>query len=494
MIMQQDRIWLIDDDEQLADILSLTLETQGYAAEVSRSAAQALELLGQRERIQNTSAVLLDLRLADQDGLTLLPRIREELPEVPVFIITAHGDVDSAVEAFTLGANGYFRKPFEEGELTEKLRQAVDQYRLKLEVRNLRSRAITSENVPKVSDLIPSRDPSMAPLLKRVEMAANVMSNCVIHGESGTGKELVARALHRLSPRRSGPFIAFNCAALPESLMESELFGHVRGAFTDAKESKSGLFARASGGTLFLDEIGDAPLSIQAKLLRVLQEKEVLPLGATTPIKVDVRVVAATHKCLKTEVEQKRFRLDLYYRLHVLRLEVPPLRDRPRDIPFLGSFFAEKLAREMNLMFRGFTTSALTEMERYAWPGNVRELQNRIEQAMALGGGGIIPSRNLFPEREVPNEFETELEEGALAAGIESGTHPGDEALLPSYQEAKIDFERNYLERVLHAAKGNIAKAARMASKSRTEVYGLLRKHGLNPTLFKNSDDEVRKA
>jgi two-component system response regulator GlrR len=321
-------------------------------------------------------------------------------------------------------------------------------------------------------------------------MAANVMSNCVIHGESGTGKELVARALHRLSPRRNGPFIAFNCAALPESLMESELFGHVRGAFTDAKEAKAGLFARANGGTLFLDEIGDAPLSIQAKLLRVLQEKEILPLGSTTPIKVDVRVVAATHKCLKTEVEQKRFRLDLYYRLHVLKLEVPPLRDRQRDILFLGSFFAEKLARDMNLMFRGFTGSAQYEMERYSWPGNVRELQNRIEQAMALGGGGILTTRNLFPEREAPESFDDE--ETAILADESSQR---DEGPLPSYQEAKSDFERNYLERVLQATKGNIAKAARMASKSRTEVYGLLRKHGLNPLVFKNSSEgEAKKV
>jgi two-component system response regulator GlrR len=273
--------------------------------------------------------------------------------------------------------------------------------------------------------------------------------------------------------------------------MESELFGHVRGAFTDAKESKSGLFAQANGGTLFLDEIGDAPLSIQAKLLRVLQEREVLPLGATRPIKVDVRVVAATHKCLKTEVEQKRFRLDLYYRLHVLRLEIPPLRERPRDILFLGSFFAEKLSREMNLMFRGFTGAAQAEMERYSWPGNVRELQNRIEQAMALGGGGVIPSRHLFPEKEIPEGIEEETETAAFAGEAMETS----ESALPSYQEAKIDFERNYLERVLQAAKGNIAKAARMASKSRTEVYGLLRKHGLNPLLFKNSGDEdVRKA
>ncbi len=486
----QDRIWLIDDDEQLADILSLTLEAQGYAVDVSRSSQQALEHLGNRDENADASAVLLDLRLADQDGLTLLPKIREELPEVPVFIITAHGDVDSAVEAFTLGASGYFRKPFEEGELTEKLGQAIDQYRLKREVRMLRSRAQSADQLPRITDLIPSRDPAMAPLLKKVSMAANVMSNCVIHGESGTGKELVARALHRLSPRGNGPFIAFNCAALPESLMESELFGHVRGAFTDAKESKAGLFARANGGTLFLDEIGDAPLSIQAKLLRVLQEKEILPLGATTPVKVDVRVVAATHKCLKTEVELKRFRLDLYYRLHVLKLEVPPLRDRQRDILFLGSFFAEKLAREMNLMFRGFTGTAQTEMERYAWPGNVRELQNRIEQAMALGGGGILASRSLFPEREIPESMDEEIE----ASNPEPVSH--DDSPLPSYQEAKIDFERNYLERVLHAAKGNIAKAARMASKSRTEVYGLLRKHGLNPLVFKNSeaDEEARKA
>jgi two-component system response regulator GlrR len=261
-------------------------------------------------------------------------------------------------------------------------------------------------------------------------------------------------------------------------LLESELFGYVKGAFTDARENKPGLFARAHGGTLFIDEVGDAPLSIQTKLLRVLQEREILPLGGTQPIRVDVRIVAATHRSLKEEVAAGRFRQDLYFRLHVFPIRVPPLRERPKDISLLASAFAERLAEEMGVPFRGFTQTALNALETYSWPGNVRELQNKVERAIALQAGGLLTAKSLFPEQAFGPEPEPELE-------IKDTPPSSAPETLPSYSEAKQDFERTYLERVLTAARGNIAKAARLASKSRTEVYGLLRKHRLNPSTFK---------
>ena len=312
-------------------------------------------------------------------------------------------------------------------------------------------------------------------VLRRISIAANVASTVVITGESGTGKELVARALHRSGSRSAGPWIAFSCAAVPESLQESELFGYVRGAFTDARDNQPGLFRKAHGGTLFLDEIGDAPLSIQSKLLRALQEREVLPVGGTVPVPVDVRVITATHRSLEELVERGLFRLDLYYRLYVFPIQLPPLRERPRDILFLATNFGEKFAEKLNLQFRGFDTEAVQALESYPWPGNVRELQNRIEHALILEAGTALTARGLFPERdfdvpatEVPVPLTTDI----------------SSTLQPFYQ-AKSSFERTYLARVLTAANGTIAEAARLAEKSRTEVYSLLRKHGLNPSTFK---------
>jgi two-component system response regulator GlrR len=378
MAAQSDRILVVDDDEQLSEILSLSLESEGYRVSTCTTLARAAEAVSSAAQgSESFSLILLDIRLADGNGIEFLPRLREQCPNLPIFIITAHGDVDSAVEAFTFGANGYIKKPFRDGELKAQIAQAIEGYKLKREVQSLKNAPPGTE----IRELLHSKDPAMELVLKRISTAAQVTSTVVITGESGTGKELVARALHKAGTRRHGPFIAFNCAALPENLLESELFGYHRGAFTDAKDNKPGLFARAHGGTLFLDEIGDAPLSIQSKLLRVLQEREVLPLGATSPIKVDVRVIAATHKSLKDEVEQGRFRQDLYYRLHVLPIHVPALRERPKDIVFLGTLFATRIAEHMGVSFEGFTLKAAETLQEYLWPGNVRELQNRVEHA-----------------------------------------------------------------------------------------------------------------
>ncbi|MGZ3698318.1 MAG: sigma-54-dependent transcriptional regulator, partial [Bdellovibrionota bacterium] len=434
----RESILIIDDDQELADILSVVLESQGYEAQSCADPGEAIALV----RTNRFSLLLLDLRLGETNGLQLLPRLRELDPEVPVFIITAHGDVDSAVQAFRIGANGYIRKPFQDGELRLQISQAVEAYRLKRAVRS----AENPVTLGVARTLLLTRDPAMEPVLRAIEAASQVNSSVVVTGESGTGKELVARALHSFGARKNGPFIAFNCGALPETLLESELFGHARGAFTDARESKPGLFQRAHGGTLFLDEIGDAPASIQLKLLRALQEREVTPLGASASVKVDVRVIAATHRSLQDEVRAGRFRQDLYFRIHVLPIQVPPLRERKRDIAYLGTVFARRLSEELSVPFEGFTDAAREELERHDWPGNVRELQNRIEHALAMNAGsgaGMISARALFPENTA-----------ALPA---EGSGPG----LSPYHEAKSRFERDYLEQVLRAARGNITRAAR---------------------------------
>lgn len=465
-------IVLIDDDDELVDVLSVVLESEGYQVCSTYKKNEALDWIQSR----SIDLVLLDLRLGEDNGLDLIPLIREIDPELPIFMITAHGDVDSAVKAFTLGVNGYFQKPFGDAEWKIKIANSIQSYKLKKEIRQLKFSYHTKE----LKSRIPFVDPMMERVAKRIGIASQVSSTVMITGESGTGKELVARALHYCGVRSKGPFIAFNCAALPENLLESELFGYVKGAFTDAKENKPGLFVKANSGTLFLDEIGDAPHSIQTKLLRVLQEKEVLPLGSTTPIKIDVRVVAATHKSLMKEVEEGRFRQDLYYRLHVFPIQVPPLRERKQDILFLANLFAKKFAEELGYFFGGFSLSAEKYLESYEWPGNVRELQNKLEQATILARGEKMTTEHLFPEIEIPLEVDLNSEDLALEAKPNSSD-------VPTFFEAKNSFERTYLERVLSVAKGNIARAAKLASKSRTEVYHLLKKHRLDAGSFKDS-------
>gem|GEM_PF-2667502 len=344
---------------------------------------------------------------------------------------------------------------------------------------------------------IQSRDPNMDSVLQKIFAASRVSSNVVITGESGTGKELVARTLHQGGPRRNGPFVPLNCAAIPDSLLESELFGYVRGAFTDARENKPGLFVRANGGTLFLDEIGDASLMIQTKLLRVLQEREVLPLGATSPVKLDLRVIAATHRSLLEEMDQGCFRRDLFYRLQVIPIHIPPLRERPLDILFLARLFAQRLAKELRISFKGITSEAEVYLEKYRWPGNIRELQNRVEHALVLTQEGWITTDGLFPEGIAFKSpvFISILPQSSNNALELKTENPRNNVLsTPSFGEAKKLFERTYLERILVEAHGNISKAARIAMKSRTEIYALLRKHGLNPLGFKSSSKPVHSS
>ena len=480
------RILVVDDDEQIADILSLRLEAEGYEVDTCGTITRAMDLLSRN----NYSLILLDLRLHDGNGIDSLPQFRDADSEVPIFIITAHGDVDSAIQAFSRGANGYIRKPFQEGDLRLQISQAVEAYHMKLEVHKLRHLVGTEVEIDKV---ILSRDPVMKRFLNQVRTASQTASNVVIAGQSGTGKELVARALHQHSPRAKGQFVAINCGALPENLLESELFGYTKGAFTDARENKMGHIVRASGGTLFLDEIGDAPLSIQIRLLRVLQEREVQPLGALAPIKVDLRIIAATHRDLRQLVAEGKFREDLFYRLQVLPLQVPALKERRLDITYLANVFAGKFATTHDRPFEGFTASAISAMLAHSWPGNVRELQNRIEHAVVMGRGAMIASGDLFPElilESAETDHLIDLHSEGMVAGLLPETSDivvplsAQEGLRP-YKDAKEQFERQYVHALLTHARGNIAKAARIAGKYRTEVYGLIKKYRLDPNEFK---------
>lgn len=460
------RILLIDDDEQLTDVLSLQLESEGYEVLLASDGEKALDLAKRGE----PDVIFVDLRLGPECGLHLVPGLRELRPNAPVLMMTAHGDLDSALEGFKLGISGYLKKPFREGELLAEVEKAIQASAHLVEPRALGG----PESIRKLSQKVPSVDPSFEEVYKRIAVAAEVNSPVVIHGESGTGKELVARALHESGSRRNGPFIAFNCGAVPESLAEAELFGYARGAFTDARENKPGLFVRADKGTLFLDEIAEASPALQTKLLRVLQEKEVTPVGATHPVRIDVRVISASHQSLQKRVDEGKFRQDLFFRLHVLTINLPPLRARKADIAHLARLFAERVGATHGVVFGGFTQAAEERLLNYAWPGNIRELQNRIEQAMVIRRGGILNAESLFPENPALNDEIPEKPQEQRKSTI-----------LPSFFEAKVDFERSYLEQVLAAAQGNIARAARLASKSRTEVYSLIKKHGLDPGSFK---------
>lgn len=480
-------ILVVDDDEQIADILSLRLEAEGYQVDTCGTVVRALDLLLRRRY----SLVLLDLRLRDGNGVESLPRFRDIDSDVPIFIITAHGDIDSAVQAFSRGANGYIRKPFQEGDLKLQISQAVEAYETKREVERLRRLVGGGDTTQELERIILTRDSSMRRFLSQVRTASQTSSSVVIYGESGTGKELVARALHQLGNRSKGTFVAINCAALPESLLESELFGYTKGAFTDARENKVGHIVRANGGTLFLDEIGDAPLSIQVRLLRVLQEREVLPLGASASVKVDVRVIAATHRDLRSRVADGKFREDLFYRLQVLPLQVPALRERPMDILYLANIFLSRFAADHGRQIEGFTASAEQALRVHAWPGNVRELQNRIEHAVVMGRGGAITTTDLFPEVTIQEVIEPAssgpVETIAPSIAVAESEPPplSDIDLIRPYKEAKERFERQYVEALLRHARGNIARAARVAGKYRTEVYGLIKKYHLDPREYK---------
>ncbi|HEY8555328.1 MAG TPA: sigma 54-interacting transcriptional regulator [Burkholderiales bacterium] len=437
-------VLLVDDDPGMLQLLRIRLQAAGYTVETATSAAAALGCIAARR----PDAVISDVRMDGMDGIALLHEVQRRAPGLPVLLITAHGTIPDAVHATQSGAFGFLTKPINRDELLDLLARAVRQNGAVAAPEDWHADVIT-------------RSPRMQDLLADVRRVGPSDASVLIRGESGTGKELIARALHRISPRRDGPFVALNCAALPETLMEAELFGYERGAFTGATREYPGLMAAADGGTLFLDEIGDMPLNLQAKLLRVLQERRVRRIGGVADAPVDIRVVSATHRDLETAIRTGSFREDLYYRLNVVTLHVPPLRERREDIPLLVNHTLNRIAARADGVRKVYAPEAMELLVGAEWPGNVRQLENVVEQTVALSPGPVISAALV-----------------RKALGSAAGR-------IPAFDEARDEFTRQYLVHLLQLTGGNVTHAARLAQRHRTDFYKLLHRYALDPKQFK---------
>jgi two-component system response regulator GlrR len=443
------QILAVDDDPDLLRLLTIRLKSAGYGVTAVESAEKALAQL----TVARPHLVVTDLRMSGMDGMALFDAINQMHPTLPVIILTAHGNIPDAVAATKRGVFGYLTKPFDAQALLEEVERA-------LAVGG--GAAAPQAGGDEWRSAIITRNPAMENVLAKARLIAATDASVLIYGESGTGKELLAQAIHDASARRERPFVAINCGAIPEQLLESELFGHVKGAFTGAVRDHKGLFQSADQGTLFLDEIGDMPLPLQVKLLRVLQEKQVRPVGATQTFDIDVRVISATHRNIETEMASGRFREDLYYRLNVVALKLPPLSERREDIPLLANHFLAALAHKYSKTINGIAPEALELLVSATWPGNVRQLFNVIEQAVALCSVPLIP---LTLVQQAIQHQQTEF---------------------APFEQARKQFERDYLTRLLKITAGNVSQAARLAQRNRTEFYKLLQRHELDPALFKS--------
>lgn len=441
-------ILLVDDDPDLLQLISLRLTATGYLVQTAESAEEALGQLA----VRRPHLVITDLRMAGMDGMQLFERIHATQPTLPVIILTAHGNIPDAVAATRRGVFGFLPKPFEAKELLAQVAQAI---RLSTGAQDAKANDAWRSSIITCSH-------AMEEVLRQAQLVAASDASVLITGDSGTGKELLARALHDASPRARGPFQAINCAAIPEHLLESELFGHTKGAFSGAINTHKGLFQAAGGGTLFLDEIGDMPLTLQPKLLRALQERVVRPVGSTETIAVNVRIVSATHHDLDARMEEGALRQDLYYRLNVVGLRLPSLVERREDIPLLATHFLRQLAERDKKPVRNFAPDAMETLVNAPWPGNVRQLLNVVEQSVALSTTEVLPQT---------------LVQQALRE---------DAQRLVSLDEARRAFEYDYLVRLLKTTGGNVTQAARLAQRNRTEFYKLLQRHNLTPALFKS--------
>jgi len=457
-------ILLVDDEPGVRSALGGVLRDEGYEVDAVDSGESCLERLGR----QAYDVVVLDIWLPGIDGLATLARMRERQVESQVVMISGHGNIESAVRAIKMGAFDFVEKPLSLEKTVLVVRNALRQRRLEAENQALRAKVDAQHTMVGESY-------AMVQLREQVAMAAPTNGRVLIYGENGTGKELVARNIHQMSRRRTGPFIEVNCAAIPEELIESELFGHVRGAFTGAVADRRGKFELAHGGTIFLDEIGDMTLKTQAKVLRVLQEQVMEPVGGSTRIRVDARVLAATNKDLPAEIRAGRFREDLYFRLNVVPIFVPALRDRQEDIPLLADHFMAMLAREYGRRPKVFEPDAVAVLQRYPWPGNVRELRNLVERLMIMVPGERITGRDV-----------TFLDQ-ASAPGSEPPT-PAPAATTTPLHDARDRFERDYILRALAAQQGNISRTAEALGIERSNLYRKMRAFGIMPA--RKSEDE----
>ena len=451
------KILVVDDDKNLLELLKIRLESAGYEVITALKEEDAIEAA----KNQVFDLAIVDLQLLHQDGISLMEELHLILPEMPVLILTAYGSIESAVEAMKKGAYSYLTKPFDPQDLLFQIERAMENRKLNIEIQRLKG--LLEERYDFTN--IVARSEKMKKVLEMVSQIAKTESTVYIHGESGTGKELIAKAIYLASERKHKSFVAINCAALPEPLLESKLFGHEKGAFTGAIRSAKGLFAQAHGGTIFLDEIGDMSLAIQAKLLRVLQERQFYPVGSEQLVEVDVRVIVATNKNLENQAKQGLFREDLFYRIHVIPIHLPPLRERKEDIPLLVEHFLEKFGQQMKKEIKGLTPMAMQRLMLHDWPGNVRELENTIEYAVAMTHQDTIAENFILQTKNV-----------AIS----------EEPLKP-LKEAKDSYEKTYLIHLLETCGGNVSKAAKLAGKYRADFYDLLKKHGLKSENFKKS-------
>ncbi len=438
-------ILVVDDDVEMRELLRDVLTDRGHRVGLAQDGKEALKAMSEGDY----PVVLTDLRMVGMAGSELLSEIKKTYPDTNVIVMTAFGTVESAIEAMKLGAYDYLTKPVKTDEVVLTIEKALREAALRREVNTLR-RAVHKEYS---FHQILGKSKSMQEIFELIRRVAESTTNVLITGESGTGKELAAKAIHYNSPRREGPFVPVNCAAIPEPLLESELFGHVRGSFTDAKVDKRGLFEEASGGTLFLDEISELPLLLQAKLLRAIQEREIRRVGATRSVSVDVRIIAATNLALAEEVKAKKFREDLFYRLNVIEIRMPPLRERREDIPLLVEAFLKKCAEASKKPVRGVSESALALMMEYPWPGNVRELENVVERALTLTRSDKILAEDLPPTIRGSRGDRRILDEAA-------------ERTLPLH-----DVEKEYIKRILEKTGGNKYQAAQVLGIDRKTLY-----------------------
>ena len=438
---------LVDDDADLLRLLTMRLEAAGYAISTAGSGAQALA----RIAAERPQLVITDMRMPGMDGSALFEAIRVEHPALPVIILTAHGTIPDAVAATNRGVFSYLTKPYDARELLEHVTRAL---------KHSGSNPGQHSTSAVWRTEIVTQNAAMEDLLAQARLVAANDASVMLMGASGAGKEMLARAIHLASPRSGGPFVAVNCGAIPDNLLEAELFGYTRGAFTGATRDHMGLIRESNTGTLFLDEIGDMPLPLQVKLLRVLEEREVRPVGATRSYAIDIRVISATHRNLEEEMTAGRFRNDLFYRLNVVAFTIPALAERRDDIPLLANHFLRKIAERYRKKVNGFSPEAMELLVRASWPGNVRQLLNVVEQAVALSTVPIVP----------PTLVQNAIREL--------------EDIVP-FDEARRRFECDYLTRLLKMTGGNVAQAAKLAQRNRTDFYKLLQRHAMDAALFK---------
>jgi two-component system response regulator GlrR len=453
------KILIVDDDPNILEVLAMRLESRGFDPVKAVSAEEALEKL----ETESFEVVLTDLRMEGMDGIDLTEEVRKTDAEMPVILLTAHGSIPNAVEAMQKGAFSYLTKPFEDRELLIHIERALEKRRMQKQIHNLETLV---EDRFSFKNIV-GRSRAMKEIFEQIDLVAGSDSTILLTGESGTGKELFARAIHAHSHKTDGPFIAVNCGAIPENLLENELFGHDRGAYTGADAAQDGYFVRADGGTIFLDEIGETPLNLQVKLLRVLQDKEFNPIGSDRSVKVDVRLIAATNRNLEQAVADGNFREDLYYRIHVIPIHIPPLRERKEDIPFLIDHFIQKYSKRVQKEIQGIDPVAVQQLLQQSWPGNVRELENRIEQAVVMARGTHL----------VPHDFFFLYKEDAPKAFL-------------SFRQAKDVFEKEYITHVLKVTGGHVTNAAKLAGKQRADFYNLMKKHHILREDFRESSGE----